>query len=153
MGIEPKVVSESEPISELTKITQPVGTKNVAGTQINPATEDTLAKIDEIGLVVAHASTTTALGINGSWTSPTESSLITGLLIGSVFADQAGTLYIEQSPNNTNWGVVDSYAISANAGIGFSIEKIAEHIRARYVNGGVAQTVFRLYVYRRLRVR
>ena len=43
MGIEPKVVSESEPISELTRITQPVGTKNVTGTQVNPATEDTLA--------------------------------------------------------------------------------------------------------------
>ena len=43
MGIEPKIVSESEPISEIVKITQPVGTKNVAGTQVNPATEDTLA--------------------------------------------------------------------------------------------------------------
>ena len=43
MGIEPKIVSESEPISEVTKIAQPVGTKNVTGTQVNPATEDTLA--------------------------------------------------------------------------------------------------------------
>ena len=45
MGIEPKIISESEPISEVTKVTQPVGTKNVAGTQINPATEDSLAKL------------------------------------------------------------------------------------------------------------
>ena len=45
MGIEPKVVTESEPIAEVTKITQPVGQKNVAGTQINPATEDTVAKL------------------------------------------------------------------------------------------------------------
>ena len=48
MGIEPKVVSESEPISEIAKvttITNPVGQKNVAGTQVNPATEDTLALI------------------------------------------------------------------------------------------------------------
>ena len=150
MGIEPKIISESEPISEVTKITQPVGTKNVAGTQVNPSTENTLA---EIGSIVAHASTTTPLGIDASWTSPVDSSLITGRLIGSVFADQAGTIYIEQSPNNTNWDVVDSYAVSANAGIGFSVEKVAEHIRARYVNGGVAQTVLRLYVYKRLRVR
>ena len=45
MGIEPKVVSESEPITEIVKITQPVGQKNVAGTQVNPATEDTLALV------------------------------------------------------------------------------------------------------------
>ena len=48
MGIEPKVVSESEPINEVTKvttITNPVGQRNVAGTQVNPATEDTLAKL------------------------------------------------------------------------------------------------------------
>ena len=48
MGIEPKVVSESEPINEITKvttITNPVGQKNAAGTQVNPATEDSLAKL------------------------------------------------------------------------------------------------------------
>ena len=48
MGIEPKVVSESEPITEVSKvttITNPVGQKNVAGTQVNPATEDTLTSV------------------------------------------------------------------------------------------------------------
>ena len=43
MAITPKVVTESEPISEVTKITNPVGQKNVAGAQVNPATEDSLA--------------------------------------------------------------------------------------------------------------
>ena len=36
----PKVITESEPITEVTKIVQPVAQKNVAGIQINPATED-----------------------------------------------------------------------------------------------------------------
>jgi hypothetical protein len=48
MGIEPKVVSESEPITEIVKvttITNPIGQKNVAGTQVNPATEDSLADV------------------------------------------------------------------------------------------------------------
>ena len=47
MGLQPRVKTESEPISEVsavTTITNPVAQKNVAGTQINPATEDTLAK-------------------------------------------------------------------------------------------------------------
>ena len=45
---EPLVQSKSEPISEVQKVTtvtNPVGQKNVAGTQINPATEDSLAKL------------------------------------------------------------------------------------------------------------
>ena len=45
---EPLVQSKSEPISEVkevTTVTNPVGQKNVAGTQINPATEDSLAKL------------------------------------------------------------------------------------------------------------
>lgn len=40
MAITPKVVTQSEPITEIVKITQPVSTKNLAGAQINPATED-----------------------------------------------------------------------------------------------------------------
>ena len=45
---EPLVQSKSEPISEVQKvttITNPVGQKNVAGIQVNPATEDTLASV------------------------------------------------------------------------------------------------------------
>ena len=45
---EPLVQSKSEPISEVkevTTVTNPVGQKNVAGSQINPATEDSLAKL------------------------------------------------------------------------------------------------------------
>ena len=45
MSITPRVQTTSDPIAEVTKIVQPVAQKNVAGTQINPATEDTLAKL------------------------------------------------------------------------------------------------------------
>jgi len=63
MGIEPKVISESEPISEITKvttITNPVGQKNVGGTQINPATEDTLASVKIAVEAAPYKSTTPA---------------------------------------------------------------------------------------------
>ncbi|GAJ21254.1 unnamed protein product, partial [marine sediment metagenome] len=42
-GKVPKTITASEPIEEVKKITAPIGQKNVAGTQVNPATEDTLA--------------------------------------------------------------------------------------------------------------
>ncbi|MCL0079145.1 hypothetical protein M1O56_05750 [Dehalococcoidia bacterium] len=105
-----------------------------------------------LATLVVHDSTVVPLGANASCTSCADGALSTGRICGSVFADQAGTLFVEQGPDNVNWDVVDSYAVSANTGVGFSIEKVAEYIRVRYVNGGAAQTVFRLFVYRRLRV-
>ena len=111
-----------------------------------------LSKIDEIGKLVLLDYTTTALAASASWTSAVDSDPATGRIVGSVYADQAGTLYVEQSPNGTNWDVVDSFSVSAGAGLGFSVEKVCPYARVRYVNGATAQTVFRLYVYKRLRV-
>ena len=107
----------------------------------------------EIGSLIALGSTTTALAADASWTSLVDNALNTGRIVGSVFADQAGTLYIEQSPDNTNWDIVDSFSVSANAGLGFSVEKVVQYTRVRYVNSTVAQTAFRLYIWKRLRIR
>jgi hypothetical protein len=111
------------------------------------------ATLPERGLLELVAHTTTPLPANGTWTSGTESALITGRLVGSCFSDQSGTLYIEQSPDGTNWDVVDSFSVTGGSGIGFSVEKVCPYARVRYVNGATAQTVFRLYVFRRLRIR
>lgn len=40
MAKVPKTVTASEPIEEVKKITEPIGQKNVAGSQINPATQE-----------------------------------------------------------------------------------------------------------------
>ena len=42
-GKTPRVQSASEPIKELVRVVQPIKQENVAGVQISPATEDTLA--------------------------------------------------------------------------------------------------------------
>ncbi|MBU2613910.1 hypothetical protein KJ925_05665 [Patescibacteria group bacterium] len=43
-GRTPRVQTTSEPIAEVTKITDPVGQKNVAGIQINPATREDIGR-------------------------------------------------------------------------------------------------------------
>ena len=111
-----------------------------------------LDKLDELGRLELIAYTTTPLAANGTWTSSTDSSTYTRFICGSVYADQPGTLYVEQSPDGTNWDIVDSYSVSAGAGLSFRDEKVLPYARVRYVNGATAQTVFRLYVYRRLRI-
>lgn len=113
---------------------------------------DIYGLINEIGFLSLYASTSIPLAANGTYTSSTESTSYTGRIVGTVFADAAGTLIIEQSPDSTNWDLQDSYSVQANVGLGFSVEKVASYARVRYVNGPTAQTVFRLYIYRRLRV-
>ena len=97
-----------------------------------------------------HASTTTALGANASWTSTSEEVLNFGRITGTVFADVAGTIYVEQSPDNTNWDVVDSWSVSANAGLGFSVELVARYVRVRFLNSATAQTTFRCFAWKRV---
>lgn len=66
-------------------------------------------------------------------------------VVGMVFADQAGNIFIEQSMNGTNWDLSTTYAVTANDGKGFKEEIFAPYVRVRYVNGATPQTAFRLY--------
>jgi hypothetical protein len=99
-----------------------------------------------MGRLVQLDSTTTALAANGTYTTPSAFSL-SGYdkIVGSVFADQAGTLLIEQSWDGTHWDVVSTVNVSANSGQGFSIDVVAPNGRLVYTNGSTAQTTFRLY--------
>lgn len=97
-----------------------------------------------------HASTTTPLAENATWTSTAEDVLNWSRITGTCFADQAGTLYVDQSSDGTNWDVIDSWAVSANAGIGFTVELVGRYVRIRYVNGTNAQSVFRLFAWKRV---
>ena len=65
---------------------------------------------------------------------------------GSVFSDQPGTLYIEQSGDNVNWDISSDYPVVANNGTGFSEEVILAYVRIRFENTGASDTtVFRLF--------
>lgn len=66
-------------------------------------------------------------------------------ITGTVIADKAGTIYIEQSTDDDNWDVSTSYSISINNGKGFTEEIVADFWRVRYVNNSVAQGSFRLF--------
>lgn len=70
-------------------------------------------------------------------------------ITGTVFADQAGTLHIEQSPDGTNWDITTDITVAAGVAQGFSIEPLTVDARARYVNGATPQGTFRLAVFTR----
>ena len=105
-----------------------------------------------IGELELHDYALDPLKANETWTSKSESSLETGRIAGTVFSDVGGTLYVEQSGDGLSWDVVDTVSVSGGTGAKFSYEKVTPHARVRYVNGGTDQRVFRLYVFRRIRM-
>ncbi len=71
-------------------------------------------------------------------------------ITGTVFADQNGTLHIEQSPDGTNFDGPAMVSYFASQPTKFKLETVAPFARVRFVNGPVDQTVFRLYFFGKL---
>lgn len=92
------------------------------------------------------ASSTALLGNAAEWNSGILEPGLADTITGSIFADQAGTIHIEQSGDGTNWDVDTNYAVTANSGKGFSEQIILPYVRVRYVNGATPQTIFRVFV-------
>lgn len=66
-------------------------------------------------------------------------------ITGVVIADQAGSIFIEQSGDQTNWDLSTTYPVVASTALKFSEEIVLPWVRVRYVNGATPQTVFRLF--------
>jgi hypothetical protein len=93
---------------------------------------------------MAYIGSTATLGANGVYTSPTMTVDRADNISGMVFASHVGTIYIEQSADGQNWDISTDYPVAANDGKGFSEALYGPYVRVRYVNGGTAQTAFRL---------
>lgn len=90
-------------------------------------------------------STTTSLAASASFTSAVQFVQRATQITGTVYADQAGTLKIQQSGDQINWDAVTSYAITGGTGLGFEVDIVSQWWRIVYTNGTTAQTIFRLY--------
>lgn len=70
----------------------------------------------------------------------------TDTVTGSVYANQPGTLHVEQSGDNVNWDVDDTVAVVAstiNQKINFPI--LLPYVRIRFVATGAAATTLRIF--------
>jgi hypothetical protein len=94
-------------------------------------------------------STTTPLQANATYTSQQYNVSGFKRVCGTCFADAAGTLYIDQSSNGTNYDYTSTFNVKASKGLSFSVEITAPYVRIRYTNGNTAQTVFRLFTFKR----
>lgn len=87
---------------------------------------------------------TAALGIGASYTSPTFDHSLNGSFVTHyIFSDVGGTHYFEVSHDgSTGWQIADQEVVIANVPLFESHQVNAKFSRARYVNGGTAQTTF-----------
>ena len=119
-----------------------VSIQGVSGGQTVPVSGTISAS--QTGNIDAGNSSTTPLAGSGTFSGTGIDVSVYGVITVFVFADQAGTLNIEFSTNNTNWDDVNSYPISASTAFSVQFGPQAKFFRVVYQNGSSAQSVFRL---------
>jgi hypothetical protein len=87
---------------------------------------------------------TATLGNAGVWTSQVGLRERHDTVQGVAFADQAGTLHVEQSTDGVNWDFDTSIAVVASTGKDFNVTLVAPYWRLRYVNSATPQGTFRI---------
>jgi len=119
-----------------------IGDVDVSGTNQVPT--------KELQVVDAGNSSTTPLGISGTFTGTGVSVLCYQSITVEVLADQPSDLSplglrVEWSQDNTNWDLLESYDIQASTAALVTIPVRGEFLRVVYHNNfSIAQTIFRL---------
>jgi hypothetical protein len=70
--------------------------------------------------------------------------LVTGIsgIRVSLKTDQPCTVQVQQSPDNSNWDVIDTYSTLPNVGAGWTVQAISSYFRVVVLNTGTAATTY-----------
>lgn len=108
---------------------------------------DGSAAVKSKNTVSTNNSSSTPLGISGSFPGTGEDVTNVGMITINVYSDQASAtdgLSVEFSSDNSNWDHTDTFSVPAAIGKTYTVQRVAQYFRIVYTNGIVAQTVFRL---------
>lgn len=103
--------------------------------------------IDQHSFVSSVNSSTTNIGAGSTFTGAAESALDVAGIQVSLKADQNCIVYVDQSPDGTNWDISDEFEYYYSIGnFGITVQAIASYFRVRVANIGFnATTVLRLH--------
>ena len=128
-----------------TYATEPIPGAQISGTQ--PVSGTVTSNIGTSGLVV-YTDSSTNLAISAAFTGTSRDGGATpayNKFIVNAVADQAGTVRVEKSTDNTTWRrATGDIAVAANVPQQLEVLVTTRYMRAVYTNGGVAQTQFLL---------
>lgn len=103
--------------------------------------------INQNTVVDAASSTTTNLAGGATFTGPAVPDLNYTAVQYSIKCDQNCTIYVEQSPDGTNWDISDSFSFNAPTGSGNTVQLVASYYRIRVTNTSlITSTYLRLQV-------
>lgn len=94
-----------------------------------------------------YADTTTVLAASAAYTGTSRDGGTTPSyqrFCARAYADQAGTLTIQDSTDNTTWRSVESIAVAAGETKSLNVQCLARYYRVVYTNGATLQGAFRL---------
>lgn len=122
------------------------------GSSLNDGVPVVLApngQVTALDYLTSYSDTSTSLGANATFTGTTRdlgASPTANKIRVLARADQAGTAYVEQSTDGTNWeGATSwSHAIAAGESCYFAVPIMMRYWRVKYVNGEQAQGSFRI---------
>lgn len=100
--------------------------------------------VHETGTVVDSNSTTTVLASSGIFTGDTFECQAYASMVVAVKTDQDGTLYMEFSPDGTNWDSSLTFTVYAGVNEVHRLTVTRRYYRTRFLNEGNDQTYFRL---------
>jgi len=106
--------------------------------------EDILLAVLSGMLNIQHIETTTPLGAGVTFTGATRDCIHHSDFAVSVYADVAGTLYLENSMDGTTWRQYDEVSVLAGVAVNRVYSVTRRYNRVVYKNGATAQTVFEL---------
>jgi hypothetical protein len=125
--------------------TEPIPASQASATQ--PVSGSVTANVGTSGLT-AFTDSSTNLGSGATFTGTSRDAGATpafNRFVANAVADQAGTVRIEKSTDNTTWRRASKdIAVAANAPEQIEVRVTARYHRVVFVNGGVAQTQFLL---------
>lgn len=104
-------------------------------------------RVDLNGTVSTNNSTTSVLAGGAVFTGTSDDALNYNEITITVIASHASAtdgLSIQQSSDNTNWDLTDTYTVAAATAKTFSVPRQARYFRVVYTNGATLQTSFRL---------
>jgi hypothetical protein len=130
---------------------------NSSGAEIGTETDPLVIKIGDAGIEIPTnlqavlrselLVCTTALAAGATYTSTGFDCIKKKTITGTVYADQSGALYIQQSRDGSAYRSLTTITVAAGTPQGFSVPVYSRYVRAYYVNGGTAQGVFELTLY------
>lgn len=146
-------IANSPNVTVISMPSLPAGNNKIGIVDIGTMPAVQIATGQEVGTVkkgitrAASFTDSTALAAAATFESASLDGLTYKRITGRAFADQVGTIEIQQSDDGTTWDTSRTIEIAAGTAVFYDEPIYCRYIKVKYTNGETAQTTFRISGY------